>query len=421
LKILIPDELPYSTGVESVVLSIVKEWLQQVDAVTWIVRDNDRVRTLREQLGAPTKLVFETYCEKKTQPFSRSRKTQPIGIFKSFVKIIPFIQRKAYAAYRSGIDQRIHQLAKASGASHCWFHFVQGQSVPRLAIPVAGLVHDQNFRFFPENLPKGKGRQFENALLDWLRNADLVTVLSQAGKEEIHQLVASPASRIEIIPNAITPPNTPVPLLSRETPHFLYPAAALSHKNHILLFQAALLLKEISCKYKIILCGKDTDLFDQSKPISNPGVEAARQFYQNHKQALASIFEFKGNCSRQELDRLYSSVRAVVLPTKYEGFGLPLVEALSRSTPVFCSQLVPFEEQVSRYDAENWVRFFNPEDPSTLAGLFREELLASGHSFKPQPFPIENFSSWTWGDVAAKYMDLFTELSLRKGKSLVSV
>ena len=384
-----------------------------------MVQDPLRAEILKEKLGSAENLEFMYF-----NPTSRGNPPPPrqgaiLGMLKAVIKAIPQLRRKAFQAYRKGIDSRIASVARMTQATHCWFHFVQGQSVPKLSIPVCGLVHDQNFRFYPEHLPKGKDIQFREALVAWLQEADMVSVLSEAGKQEIYGLDPSPVPRIEIIPNAVSPPGDALAAKGDTLPHFLYPSAALAHKNHLLLFQAALLLEQYKCKCKFIICGKGTLDFAQGKGVANTAVREAREFYLKHKDVLAQRFEFLGECSREKLEGLYATARAVVLPSKYEGFGLPLVEALSKNTPVLCSGLVPFREQTERYCAQEWVDFFDHSDPASLAVLIRKQ--CEDPSCKNLGFfPVQNFYKWTWEDVANKYLRLFRGLSPDLKKTQVS-
>lgn len=64
-----------------------------------------------------------------------------------------------------------------------------------------------------------------------------------------------------------------------------------------------------------------------------------------------------------ELRSLYRRASALVLPSVYEGFGLPLIEALSQSLPVICSDLPVFREV-----AGDGATFFDPRDVSMMAG-----------------------------------------------------
>ena len=57
----------------------------------------------------------------------------------------------------------------------------------------------------PENLSRGKPRQFKNAIKQWLNGSDMLTVLSDIGRQELLEINPTPHPKIEIIPNAITP------------------------------------------------------------------------------------------------------------------------------------------------------------------------------------------------------------------------
>ncbi len=51
-RLLIPDELPYSSGVETVAVSIVREWLPRMELVTWLVRTPTQANELRKRLAS---------------------------------------------------------------------------------------------------------------------------------------------------------------------------------------------------------------------------------------------------------------------------------------------------------------------------------------------------------------------------------
>ena len=109
----------------------------------------------------------------------------------------------------------------------------------------------------------------------------------------------------------------------------------------------------------------------------------------------------------QILESHYKSCNAVILPSLYEGFGLPLVEALSRNIPVLCNRIIPFEEQVERYNAQDWVQWFDATDAESIANAIKAFL----RKIPDRNFPMENLQAWTWKDVVARYMEIFEELS----------
>ena len=55
-----------------------------------------------------------------------------------------------------------------------------------------------------------------------------------------------------------------------------------------------------------------------------------------------------GGLSPQDIDLLYSRVRAVIFPSQYEGFGLPVMHSLARKKPIYIRRLPPFEEIASK-------------------------------------------------------------------------
>ena len=115
--------------------------------------------------------------------------------------------------------------------------------------------------------------------------ADMITVLSNQGRKEMLELESNPRSRIEIIPNAITPNHLELSAnrLPGQKPTFLYPAAALSHKNHLGLFKAAKHMALNGQDFKIVICGEGTDLLISRQPMGNQGAEQARAFYEANR------------------------------------------------------------------------------------------------------------------------------------------
>jgi alpha-1,2-rhamnosyltransferase len=74
------------------------------------------------------------------------------------------------------------------------------------------------------------------------------------------------------------------------------------------------------------------------------------------------------DASDAELAYVYGNCRAVVLPSSFEGFGLPLVEARTRGCPVFANKLAAFREL-----ADAGVEWFDSQRPSTLTRLLLED------------------------------------------------
>jgi glycosyltransferase involved in cell wall biosynthesis len=114
----------------------------------------------------------------------------------------------------------------------------------------------------------------------------------------------------------------------------------------------------LNTKYNIqplLLCtGKTNDYFPTiRKEMSRLG--------------LNSQVKFVGFVSELEIQCLYRLCRCMVFPSKYEGWGLPVTEAMRIGVPVACSDL-----PVLREHAGNAPLYFNPENPQEISNaIFR--------------------------------------------------
>jgi glycosyltransferase involved in cell wall biosynthesis len=114
-------------------------------------------------------------------------------------------------------------------------------------------------------------------------------------------------------------------------PFFLYPAIDWRHKNHQGLLQSAKILGDrLSDEFQIILTGR-----------RRRGDWLKRQIY---TAGLSQTVMDLGAVSTAMLVALYQNARALVFPSSYEGFGIPLVEAMSFGVPVIASSCTAIPE-----------------------------------------------------------------------------
>ncbi|MBQ6174894.1 MAG: glycosyltransferase family 4 protein [Clostridia bacterium] len=114
-----------------------------------------------------------------------------------------------------------------------------------------------------------------------------------------------------------------------------------------------------------------------------------------HPQYGKRIFYFN-HVVDAEITWLYRHAFAMVFATFVEGFGLPLVEALHYSCPVFCSDIPELHETAGDY-----VSYFDPFDAQTLIDLTRENLRRPA-DYAARKARLSDYRALTWDEAAGK-------------------
>src|SRR5262249_26509 len=134
--------------------------------------------------------------------------------------------------------------------------------------------------------------------------------------------------------------------------YVLYPANFWKHKNHEMLFTAF----GMACAD----AGLDKDI-----KLVCTGAPGARQQWLIEAARAMNLQDrilFPGFLPTAELARLLANCRGVVFPSLYEGFGLPVIEAMAASVPVACSNTTSLPEV-----AADATILFDPRVPADIA------------------------------------------------------
>lgn len=138
--------------------------------------------------------------------------------------------------------------------------------------------------------------------------------------------------------------------------YWLYPANSWPHKNHARLFEAfaAYLQRPESKATKLVCCGADTG-----------GHAELRRTIK--RLQLEDAVQMIGYVPDDALIDLMSSSRGVVFPSLYEGFGMPVLEAMACGVPVACSNVTSLPEVVG--DA---ALLFDPTQVASITGALEQ-------------------------------------------------
>lgn len=238
-------------------------------------------------------------------------------------------------------------------------HF--GGTVPFVGVdPSIVTVHDLQ----PLDHPKRFGlikRLYLRVMLPWsVRRAEAIVTVSEFCRSRLVERLNVDPQRVAVVPAPVDASSTAsdMPLAAAvpdlASPFVLYPALTYSHKNHEVLLRALAHLAADRVDVALVVSG-------------GPGPLDAKLDNLADKLGVGSRWHRLGRIPPAVLDGLYRQAVAMVFPSKYEGYGLPVVEAMVRGCPVVAADAGSLPEVVG-----SGGRLVDPDDVELWAGAIGE-------------------------------------------------
>ena len=179
---------------------------------------------------------------------------------------------------------------------------------PRLPCPAVVTIHDVSFMRLPGLFGRWDRAIFRALVPRAARRAARVLTVSERTKHDLVDLFRLPAERIVVTPNGVDPAFGPGN--DEKQAYLLFVGAIQARKNPLLAAEAA-----ATVGLPLVAVGPEKDAA-LARELRRRGVEV------------------RGYVEREELAELYRGAAALLLPSRYEGFGLPVLEAMASGTPV---------------------------------------------------------------------------------------
>ena len=241
-----------------------------------------------------------------------------------------------------------------------WFCPMTNLEPRQLSIPTVITIADIQQEFYPEFFSREELNHRALMYLPSCQEATAVVTLSQASRksliekyslhdEKVHCVYAAGVARKAALPNG------PSAEQVRQKYHLpasyaFYPANMWPHKNHHMLILALHRLRNVyGITLPLVLTGDDMGQWKRLEEI------ACHFQFREHVHYL-------GYVAAEELPSLYAGATLLVFPSLYEGFGLPLLEAMTLGCPVAAANLTSIPEVVG--DA---ALLFDPRNPDSIA------------------------------------------------------
>ncbi len=207
-------------------------------------------------------------------------------------------------------------------------------------VPQVIVMHDLAFEHFPDHVNALTARYYRHFTPKFAKKAKRIATVSEYSKQDIVKLYDIAPVKIDVVYNGSN--ELFVPLREEEKvkirqqftgghPYFIYAGALQPRKNIINLFLAFdSFKKNNSCNAKLVMAGRNWSYHEAMK------VHEAMQY---REEVI-----FQGHLTRTDLSRLLGAAEALVYISLFEGFGIPIVEAMHCDVPVITSNISSMPE-----------------------------------------------------------------------------
>ncbi len=270
-------------------------------------------------------------------------------------------------------------------------------------LPSVATVHDLFNVKFPESVAP-EFRVNPKSLARSLKKIKKIIAVSDFTKNDLINFLGTPGEKIEVAPHGIETNlflshEGKNKLNAQDNKHFNIPGDYIfcvgtlePRKNYLKTLEAFKIVLKSHPNQKLVIAGGN-------------GWESDKIHQKAKTLQIENSVNFLGYIESSDLPALYKGASAFIFPSIYEGFGLPILEALSFNVPIAISNIASLPEI-----AGEAALTFDPEEPEEIAkqtirlledSALRENLIRLG---------IDRISKFTWEKTATKTLEVYRSL-----------
>ncbi len=288
------------------------------------------------------------------------------------------------------------------------FHATEHLLLPLRHAPTVLTVHDLVYRLFPA-YHKRLNYWFLNAAMPlFVKRASGVITVSESSKRDLIRLYGTPADKITVVyegASAVFRPAAGEHIAAAQARYGLPERYLIAlgtiepRKNLLRLVEASHILRRKDPELALVIVGRTGWLYEE--------------FFQKLEQmGDRQAVILPGYVPDEDMPALLSGARALVLASLYEGFGLPILEAMACGTPVVCSNVSSMPEL-----GGGAARYFDPQDTEQMAEAIGEVLRDGELRAEMRQRGLEQAARFSWQRAARETMDVYQRAMGEEGIS----
>jgi glycosyltransferase involved in cell wall biosynthesis len=270
--------------------------------------------------------------------------------------------------------------------------------------PIVVTVHDVSFLEHPQYFTWTRRAQLRHTVARTVKRAARVLTVSEFSRDAILRAYDISPDKVRVIPNAANPDFRVIgrekaqravrDRLRLDAPFVLSVGDLQPRKNQIGLIAAfaRLIAAHPQLKHHLVLTGKETWF--------TPKVREAAQ-----RSGFADRIHFTSFVSDSELLELYNACECFVFPSFYEGFGLPILEAMACGRAVACSNTAAMPEV-----ADGAGILFDPHSVEEIERAMADLLLDPELRARKERLGLQRAAGFTWQRSARATLDVYREV-----------
>ncbi|MDQ3539072.1 MAG: glycosyltransferase family 4 protein, partial [Chloroflexota bacterium] len=269
--------------------------------------------------------------------------------------------------------------------------FVPSHVVPIVHPRSVVTIHDLGYLWYPEMHPAGQRRMLDLSTRWSAHAARHIIVPSATTKADLIRAYGIDGQKITVIHHGVSARfGSIAPSMVRELrsklhlhgPYVLSVGTIQPRKNFEILGEAMVMLRDRGIDCTLIIAGR-------------PGWLADRVLDRLHEFGLGERLRIIDYISDDDLPALYAGASCYVQPSLFEGFGLPVIEAMSSAVPVLVSSASCLPEI-----AGDGADVFNPDDAGHLCSSLQDIVLSAERSMAMAARALARSTHFSWNRAA---------------------